>query len=71
MDPYIYLYTFDILDDPETAEIDSDDDSNGGWDAKIEFVCEESGIYYVIVRHYNSDSGMTGTYKIVVELLEG
>lgn len=59
MDTYIYLINTDGI-----TIIDQDDDGGEGLLSHIEWVCQDSGTYYVKVKHYSSAE--TGSYTLSV-----
>ncbi len=58
-DSVLYLYGID-----GTTNLEFDDDSGNGYAAKIEWTCNESGIYYVAVAGYWY--GSRGTYTLSI-----
>jgi len=64
-DTYMYLYDTDGL-----TEITHDDDSGEGLASRIIWKCDDSGTYYVKVRHYSSSASGPNTYYNI-SVLEG
>jgi Zn-dependent metalloprotease len=61
-DTYMYLYDTDF-----TTLIASNDDGGGGLASRIQWTPLSSGIYYVMVRHYNSSAyGSDTNYDLEV-----